>query len=227
MNGSKAESGAPGTDPGGLGPGGMYVHESGTPGSQAIVFIHGAGQSGRIWREHMARLTGFHCLAPDLPGFGQSNQLPSASLGETADLIAGLIEARVAAGRASVVGISSGGWVIRALLERHPDRVERAIIDGAPVRPWGRRFRVLFFSAVSPFIHTRPVMVSMRDIWDAADLRVASRRAFRRSVTEGFLKPFAAIGVLNPILFVAGERETSRTLTPDPPMDLRDPVIGA
>jgi hypothetical protein len=28
-------------------PGGMYVEESGTPGSPAIVFIHGAGQSGR------------------------------------------------------------------------------------------------------------------------------------------------------------------------------------
>jgi pimeloyl-ACP methyl ester carboxylesterase len=201
------------TDPATRGPGGMYVEESGTPGSPAIVFIHGMGQSGRIWREHMARLTDFHCLAPDLPGFGQSNQLPSVSLGETADLVAELIETRVPARRASVVGISSGGWVIRDLLDHHPDRVERAVIDGAPVRPWGRRFRVLVFSAMSPFIHTRPVMASMREIWDAADLRAASRRAFRRSVTEGFLKPFAAIGVPNPTLFVAGERETSRTLT--------------
>ncbi len=28
-------------------PGGLYVHESGTPDSPAIVFIHGLGQSGR------------------------------------------------------------------------------------------------------------------------------------------------------------------------------------
>jgi pimeloyl-ACP methyl ester carboxylesterase len=41
------------------GPGGTYVAESGTPGSPAIVFIHGAGQSGREWRGHMARLAAF------------------------------------------------------------------------------------------------------------------------------------------------------------------------
>ncbi len=60
-------------------PGGMYVRESGSPGSPAILFIHGAGQSGREWRDHMARLRGFHCLAPDLPGHGRSNRLPLPS----------------------------------------------------------------------------------------------------------------------------------------------------
>ena len=50
------------------GPGGMHVEESGTPGSPAIVFIHGAGQSSREWQEHMRRLSELHCLAPDLPG---------------------------------------------------------------------------------------------------------------------------------------------------------------
>ena len=75
------------------GPGGMYVHESGTPGSPAIVFIHGLGQSGREWRRHMAELAGFHCLAPDLPGFGRSNHLPLPSNERITDLLAELIEA--------------------------------------------------------------------------------------------------------------------------------------
>lgn len=42
----------------------MHVHESGDPGSPAVVFLHGAGASGLMWREHMAALPGFHCLAP-------------------------------------------------------------------------------------------------------------------------------------------------------------------
>ena len=78
MNGSKAGASVPGTDPRARGPGAMHVEESGTPGAPAIVFIHGGGQSGRIWHEHMEKLTSFHCLAPDLPGFGRSNRLPSA-----------------------------------------------------------------------------------------------------------------------------------------------------
>lgn len=104
-------------------PGGLYVEESGTPGAPAIVFIHGAGQSGREWRRHMATLAGFHCLAPDLPGFGHSSHLRSASKERIADLVAELIETRVPAKRASVVGISSAGMVIHALLDRRPDRV--------------------------------------------------------------------------------------------------------
>ncbi len=189
--------------------GGMYVHESGTPGSPAIVFIHGAGQSGRIWREHMARLTDFHCLAPDLPGFGRSNHLPAASLRETADLVAKLIEARVPARRAHVVGISSGAVVIHALLDRHPDRVDRAVADGAPVLvPRGVRGLMLLATIVaSPFLHTRPVMAGLREHRDAADVRVASRRAFWRSIVDSF-QSFAAIGAPCPTLLVAGERET-------------------
>jgi pimeloyl-ACP methyl ester carboxylesterase len=191
-------------------PGGMYVEESGTPGSPAIAFIHGAGQSGREWRGHMERLTGFHCLAPDLPGFGRSNRLAPAPREETADLVAELIATRVPGGRASVVGISSAGTVIHALLERHPDRVERAIIDGSP--PYdapriGRGMMRLFMTALSPFIHTRPVLALFRDSHDPADLRVASRRAFRQAVGECF-GTYATISAPCPTLLVAGERES-------------------
>ena len=189
------------------GPGGMYVDESGTPGAPAIVFIHGAGQSGRIWAEHMERLTEFHCLAADLPGFGHSNQLPAMSLAETADLLAELIEARIPTGRASVVGISSGGATIHHLLGRHPDRVERAIIDGAPAYPRIRAARRSFWSAMSMLLHTRLWKPIMGDVWDPADLRDASRRAFRRTVAECF-RPFAVIDAPCPTLLVAGEKET-------------------
>ena len=191
-------------------PGGMYVEESGTPGSPAIVFIHGAGQSGREWRGHMERLAGFHCLAPDLPGYGRSNRLEPASKERIADLVAELIETRVPARRASVVGISSGGMVIHALLDHHHDRVERAIIDGSP--PYdaprvARGLMRLFMTALSPLTHTRPVMALFRESHDPADLRAASRQAFRRGIAECFTT-FAAIDATCPTLLVAGEKES-------------------
>jgi pimeloyl-ACP methyl ester carboxylesterase len=174
----------------------MYVEESGSPGSPAIDFMHGAGQSSREWRGHMAGLPGFHCLAPDLPGFGRSNRLAPTSKERIADLVAGLVEARVPAKRASVVGLSSGGMVIQALLDRYPDRIERAIIDGSPsfdTPRVGRGLMRLFLTALSPFIHTRPVMALFRDTHDTADLRAAPRQAFRRAVAECFTT-YAVIG---------------------------------
>ena len=198
---------------------GVYVHESGRPESPAVVFVHGGGPDARMWHVHLDRLAGrLHCLAPDLPGFGQSNRLPPLSLGETADLIAQLIEARVPAGRAHVVGLSYGGSVVLAMLERHPDRVDRAVIDGAAVLPlwggWGDLFVRLVTTAISPIVNTRPVtallsLVGLREL--GIELSSASPRAFRRAYKEGFTASTSR-GELEarcPTLLVAGEKEAT------------------
>lgn len=195
----------------------MFVHESGTPGSPAVVFLHGAGASGRMWREHMAALTGFHCLAPDLPGFGRSNQLPFLSRTVTADLVAELIATRVSARRAHVVGLSWGGGIVHTLLDRHPGLVDRAVIDGAGVLTWwGGGMILAGVAAVSPFLDTRPVtalfsrIIGM-DEQGRADLKAASPRAFRGAFVEGFRSGVSrvAIGAQCPTLLVAGEKETA------------------
>lgn len=197
----------------------VYVHESGSPGSPAVVFIHGGGPDGRMWQVHLDRLAGrLHCLAPDLPGFGRSNQLAPLSLGETADLVAELIGARVPAGRAHVVGLSYGGAVVFAMLERHPDRVDRAVIDGAAVLPlwggWGDLLVQLGTTAISPIVGTRLVadllsLVGLRQL--GLLLRSASPRAFRRAYKEGFTAPAsrAELEATCPTLLVAGEKEAT------------------
>jgi len=173
-----------------------------------------------MWREHTARLAGrFHCLAPDLPGFGRSNHMASASVIESADLVAELIQTRVPARRAHVVATSWGGGVAHALLARHPDLVDRAVIDDAGVlvlAGWGGGLVRLGITVVSPFLHTRPVtalfsaMIGM-DEEGRADLRASSRRAFRRAFVEGFKPPPFRIAIDAPCstLLVAGEKETT------------------
>ena len=78
----------------------LYVHESGTLGAPAIVFLHPTAANGGMWEQHMGRLAGYHCLAPDLPGHGRSNHLPWTSLDDTAQQVAALIEDRIPARRA-------------------------------------------------------------------------------------------------------------------------------
>ncbi len=195
----------------------VYVHESGGPGSPAVVFIHGGGPSAAMWRDHMARLAGeFHCLAPDLPGFGRSNRLAPISLEQTADLVAELIAARVPARRAHVVGLSYGGSVVLALLDRHSDVVDHAVIDGACVLP--QRIDPLILAAitvVSPVVNTRLAaaflgLIGLRELGVA--LRSASPAAFRRSWLEGYTAPIsrAELEAICPTLLVAGEREHAR-----------------
>lgn len=194
----------------------VYIHESGRPALPAVVFVHGGGPDGRMWRWHLDRLgESFHCLAPDLPGFGRSNRLRSISLVQTADLIAELIASDVPARRAHVVGLSYGGSVVLSLLARHPDRVERAVVDGSGVLSWwGDRLVVAGAVAVSPIINTRPVaaalgLVGLRELGDV--LRSASPAAFRRAFLEGYTPPLSSrqLEAPCPTLFVAGEKEAT------------------
>jgi pimeloyl-ACP methyl ester carboxylesterase len=182
------------------------------------MFLHGAGVSGRMWADHMARLTDFHCVAPDLPGFGMSNQLPWTSLVCVADDVAELIRTRASAGRAHVVGLSLGGAVAHTLLARHAALLQRVVIDGAGILPWwGNAPYLAFVASIAPFLHTRPVIAALsRSVGrmpepDQADLKVASRRAFLQSlVAARMTRPTRAETEAQcPTLFVAGERETA------------------
>jgi pimeloyl-ACP methyl ester carboxylesterase len=195
----------------------VYVEESGTPGAPAVVFIHGGGPSGAMWRGHLERLgSEFHCLAPDFPGFGRSNRLAPISLNETADLVAELIEARAPSGRAHVVGLSYGGSVVFALLGRHPGVLDRVVIDGACVLP--QRTDPLILAAitlVSPIVNTAMAagflrLIGLRDLGVA--LRSARPAAFRRSWIEGYTAPLsnAQLEAGCPTLLVAGEHEHAR-----------------
>lgn len=193
-------------------PGGMFVAESGSPGAPAILFIHGAGQSGREWRGHMAALGAFHCLAPDLPGHGRSGRVPLLSQEQLADDLAALIVARVPARRAHVVGISWDAYLAQVLVRRHPERVDRVVSDGTPlVWPGGMvgALALGLYAVLVPLLHTRPVIALYRDIADAEDLRLASRRAYWRAVRQCSARAPATAGTPCPTLLVAGEKEGS------------------
>lgn len=199
------------------GPAGWHVRESGDPGSSAVVLLHGAGLSGQMWAEHTARLAAFHCLAPDFPGCGLSNRLAWTSSTDAADRIAELIETRVPAGLAHVVGISLGGAVAHTLMARHPRLVDRVLIDGAGILPgWGTWPFLMGIAAITPFLHTTPVIAALsRSVGQMppavqAELRVASRRAFWRSFADalGTRATRAEIQAACPTLLVAGETET-------------------
>jgi len=201
----------------------LYVHESGTPGAPAIVFLHANGASAGMWDRHMRRLAGYHCLAPDLPGHGRSNQLPWTSLDNTTQQVVGLIEERIPARQAHVVGLSLGGVVAHTLLAHRPELLDRVVIDGAGVLPSrGVGLWKLGMALIAPLIHRKWVISLLYralggDPDDpagqaafAVDLRAVSPSAFRRAFADAndnhrFSK--AELSASCPTLLVAGERE--------------------
>ncbi len=114
----------------------LYITETGPVDQSSIVFLHGGGGGGWMWQPQMEQLgDSFHCMAPDLPEHGQSMDVKPFSITGSADLVADLIRSRVPGGRAHVVGLSEGAQVTVALLSRHPEVIDHAIVSSAILRP--------------------------------------------------------------------------------------------
>ncbi len=105
----------------------------------AVIFVHGASNSGVSWAPLLARLDGFRCLLVDRPGCGLSEPLPytlddPATLHAYGDgLIVDVLDA-LELDRAHVVATSFGGYFALRAAAAHPDRVvEFGWPVGAPI----------------------------------------------------------------------------------------------
>lgn len=92
-----------------------------------VLFIHGFPLDHRMWRDQLEALSSIHhCVAVDLPGFGQSVSLDEFTMESVADELAEFI----GQAQADVVALSMGGYVALALWERHPEVVRSlALLD--------------------------------------------------------------------------------------------------
>lgn len=115
---------------------GLFTLESGSAQNPAIVFLHGGGGGGWMWQPQLDSLSdAFHCLAPDLPEHGRSMDVKPFSILGSAEQVAELIRTRAPGGKAHVIGLSEGAQITVALLSRFAERVDRAVISSAILRP--------------------------------------------------------------------------------------------
>jgi pimeloyl-ACP methyl ester carboxylesterase len=114
----------------------LYFESFGNKDLQTIAFLHGGGAAGWMWRKQVEALsTRYHCLIPDLPEQGQSVNSGAFSMEKAADLVAELISEQAHEGKAHIVGLSEGAQVAVAMLSRHPEMIDRAVISSAILHP--------------------------------------------------------------------------------------------
>jgi pimeloyl-ACP methyl ester carboxylesterase len=114
----------------------LHVAESGPAEAASIVFLHGGGVGGWSWRPQVQDLQAdYHCLVPDLPEHGQSQDVGPFSMTDAAARVAELIHKRAHGSRAHVVGLSLGAQVGVTLLALAGRLVDHAVLTGALVHP--------------------------------------------------------------------------------------------
>lgn len=113
----------------------IFYREAGSPGSPALLMLHGFPSSSKMFAGLIPLLADrYHLVAPDYPGFGQSDAPPATDFAYTFDhlaqLIAGFVRA-IGLRRFSLLQQDYGGPIGMRLALSQPDSVEAIIVQNA------------------------------------------------------------------------------------------------
>lgn len=188
-----------------------------------LVLLHGMGSWRAIWRDFHPP---YHCVALDLPGFGDSDLPPERQeLPDYAATVARVIAALALPERPALVGHSFGAMVAVAAAARH--RVAQAVLLVAPAgfiepvgalspTPWPALNRLLIYLTAGDWFGRRmaEALGVAPDRLSAAQ-REALRRGWRRAREmarmgrfyryPAMVEDFGRLGV--PAHIIAGDRD--------------------
>lgn len=196
----------------------LHITERGNENQPSIVFLHGAGLGGWMWRLQLEGLADtFHCIAPDLPQHGQSEGI--YSFDSTTDAIANLIREKAHDGKAFVVGLSLGGLIALNLMDKYPELIHRVIVSAPPSGPVpGTGFLLFAIRFMMPLFRSDFVIRQTAKQLNLPDEDYANFRNAQKTMPRNLLETVvhevhahrlsASLAQTNiPLLAVVGENE--------------------
>ena len=148
----------------------VFYREAGSPGSPKLVLLHGFPASSHQYRNLIPALSDrFHVIAPDYPGFGNSEMPDPAKFSYTFDKISEVMESFLKQKGFDRFGLfvqDYGGPVGFRIVSRQPNWLEWLIIQNT------NAYEVGFTSAWDGF---RGALVEESDPRDRAAARRVSR----------------------------------------------------
>lgn len=141
----------------------IRYYESGDPAAPAVVLLHGSGPGATGWSNFSGNLAaiaaaGFHVLAPDMPGWGDSSAVATSKMDHDRDLVAFLDALDLP--KAALIGNSMGAHTAIRFATLHPERITHLITMGASL---GRGPASLFGAGDGPSEGLKVIATAYKD----------------------------------------------------------------
>lgn len=112
----------------------LRYYEAGDVAAPPVVLLHGSGPGATGWSNFSGNIgaiadAGFHVIAPDMPGWGDSAAVATQDMDHDADLVE-LLDA-LGLERAALVGNSMGAHTAIRFATLHPERITHLVTMGA------------------------------------------------------------------------------------------------
>lgn len=166
----------------------MRVWDDGRDDAPLLLAIHGLGGSGRYWQGLADRLgDGFHVIAPDLAGFGGSDepQVEADRAQHLADLDALIADATSGTGAITVVGHSLGAVLGVVWVAGRVGSVDRLAL-AAPAFPTATGVDLRPHAERSASRARRATMKGVRALWPLIALPVGLARGYPPATVVDF-----------------------------------------
>lgn len=130
---------------------GTKIHYAEAGSGPTVIMLHGLGGNWTNWALNIGPLAAnYHVVAPDQIGFGKSDKpLINYGIGTYVDFLDQFCK-QLKIERASLVGVSMGGWIAASYTVAFPDKVDRLVlVDSAGYAP-PANFDIRTFYGLNP-----------------------------------------------------------------------------
>lgn len=197
----------------------LHFSTRGRDSGPIIVFLHAVGISSWMWQSVVEHLPEFESILIDLPGHGQSRDIPWIDIEDSANKIDEIISKIRDDRDVHLVGLSLGAYVGLKLLTLRPDMFSTAMLSGLHAGGMQNKWLMKAMSYIVAPLATRPAfarknarMLGGDDLdLDAFVVEAVKTRAaaFRRASIDvvNFEAPLSLDSIKSRTLLVAGGNE--------------------
>ncbi|MFB0901379.1 MAG: alpha/beta fold hydrolase [Acidimicrobiales bacterium] len=103
-------------------------------GPSTLVFLHGLGGDNSNWKPQITEFAkDYRCVAWTLPGYGASPPMEALTWPNLSDMLAQVLD-DVGVHRATIIGLSMGGYIAQQFAADHAERVEFLVLAATSSR---------------------------------------------------------------------------------------------